>query len=91
MKMNEYQKKAKKAQEELLDVVLAIFENRPRPVQPLGPARITKEAGLFKGLNNGQQNDRIAQGLINELLNRELLKKTDSGYKFNETKVEKRK
>ena len=52
------------------------------PEQSFGPAKITKEAGLFKGLNNGQQNDRIAQGFINELLNQDKLKNTGSGYKL---------
>lgn len=69
-----------KAQADLLNAVLEIFKDKPD--QSFGPAHITKAAGLFKGLNNGQQNDRISQGLINELLNQGKLKKTDSGYKL---------
>ena len=69
--------KAQKAQEDLLDTVFEIFKNNPN--QSFGPASITKVAGLFKGLNNGTQNDRIAQGFINELLNRDKIKKVSGG------------
>ncbi|MDE0118480.1 MAG: hypothetical protein OXM55_00540 [Bdellovibrionales bacterium] len=76
--------KAQKAQTDLLDAILEIFKNKPD--QPFGPAYITKEAGLFKGLKDGTQNDRISQGFINELLNQCKLKKKKSGrgaYIFN--------
>ena len=76
--------KAQKAQADLLDAVLDIFKDKPD--QSFGPAYITKEAGLSKGLKDGTQNDRISQGLINELLNQGKLKKKKSdrgGYIFN--------
>ena len=75
--------KVKKALEDLLSATLYIFEKHN---EPLGPAFITRELGLFKGLNKetknlykfpGANNDRMAQGLINELLNRRKIKRVE--------------
>ena len=65
--------KARKAQGELLSVALEFFENNP---EKSGPSDVTRAMDLFKGLDpqkadkyglKSPQNDRIAQGLINEL------------------------
>ena len=64
--------------ESVLKQVLDYFKAHQDHV--LGPSDITKEVGLYRGLNEktrkrwgftGSQNDRLAQGFINELLNRE--------------------
>jgi len=80
--------KAQKAQQDLLDAIFKIFKDKPDHL--FGPADITKTAGLFKGLKDnkkhnlkGKQNDRIAQGLINELLNQDKLEKISSKYKLS--------
>ena len=85
---------AQKAQKDLLNAVLCVFrENKNRS---FGPSDITREVGLFKGLKQriqkkwnftGRQNDRLAQALINELLNRDQIKRVRSygrwiGYQY---------
>ena len=69
-------RKTNKSLELLLNQVLDYFKDRKDQV--LGPSKITEGVGLYKGLNKksrerwglvGTQNDRLAQGLINELLN----------------------
>lgn len=74
--------KAKKAQEDLLFAVLEIFKKNPKKL--FGPSDITREANLFKRLEDpvkhgfsivSKNNDRLSQGIINELLNRDKLER----------------
>ena len=80
--------RVKKAQEILLNVAFSIFKNNPK--ECFGPADITRELGLFRGLTentayklgfSGTHNDRLAQALINELLNRDKIEKTERARK----------
>ena len=74
MDTKELKEMAERAQEDLLTLVLEIFKTEKDRV--VGPAKITEALGLSKRLEVGedQHNDRIAQGLINELRNRGKLK-----------------
>ena len=63
--------------ESVLKQVLDYF--KAHQDQVLGPSDITKGVGLYRGLNEktrkrwgftGTHNDKLAQGFINELLNR---------------------
>ena len=100
------ERKSQQTQENLLSEVLGLFKkykNHP----PLGPADVTRELGLFKGLNEqtrkiynftGTHNDKIAQGFINELLNRKKIKRVKAfgtkwiGYQYiNQIKIKKSK
>ena len=88
--------KVKNSHNILLDAIYKIFYDNPEEVY--GPADITKIAELFRGLNQktqkqwhftGQQNDRLAQALINELLNRGKIKRVKSygqwiGYQYKD-------
>ena len=89
--------KALVAQEDLLATVLCIFRKN-KHMRPLGPSDITRELNLCRGLNEktqkqwdftGQHNDKLAQGLINELLNRGKIKRVKSygrwiGYQYDD-------
>ena len=81
--------RAKKAQEELLEIVLEVLKAKNDWFKK-APSYITNELDLFKQLNTkgrhefgGTENHRFAQGLINELINRgELEHKKDKGYRY---------
>ena len=67
---------AQRAQEDLLEVVLKVFQSKNDWVEK-GPSFITDRLNLFKKLRaegkhemKGQHAHVLAQGLINELLNR---------------------
>ena len=82
-------RKAQKAQEDLLDIVVEVFRNTEGWIEK-APSYITDEADLFKKLEakgnhemKKGQNHRLAQALINELLNRGKLEhKKDKGYRY---------
>ena len=66
----------------VLNQVLEFFRDHQN--ETLGPSKITKGVGLYRGLNKESmeqwglimsQNDRLAQGFINELLNRGKIKR----------------
>ena len=86
---NNLKKKAQEAQENLLNIIEEVFRDTEGWIKK-APSYITNEAGLFKKLytkGNHEmkegQNHRLAQALINELLNRRRLKhKKDKGYQY---------
>ena len=94
MKQEDIKRKIQKAQKELLEAILEFFKKHKDLA--LGPSDITRELGLFKGLNKetvkdysftGTHNDKIAQGFINELLNQKKIKRVKSlnkwlGYQY---------
>ena len=103
MTEDQIREKAKIAQKELLNAVLDFFKKHKKVF--LGPADITRELSLFKGLNQetskkygftGTQNDRIAQGFINQLLRQDKIKRVKNddperkkwkGYQYKEPKT----
>ena len=81
--------KAQKAQKDLLFAILEIFKKNPEKL--FGPADITREANLSKGLKEpikhgfpktSKQNDRFSQGLINELLNQNKLERVKNNNRY---------